>query len=167
MIIRHERAGDEAAIEAVTAAAFEGHPHSDGAEPRIVRDLRAAGALSLSLVCEEGSNILGHVALSPVTIDSEVPGWFGLGPISVLPGWQGRGIGSALMQAAVAWMRDANAGGCVLLGEPGFYGRFGFAAREALVLPDVPPELFLSLPLCRPMASGIVHYHPAFYGNND
>mgnify|MGYP001563634801 CR=1 FL=1 len=101
MIIRHEKAGDEAAIEAVTIAAFTGHPHSDGSEPRIIRDLRKADALALSLVCEEGSDVIGHVALSPVRIDGGNCGWFGLGPISVLPDFQRAGIGSALMKAAI------------------------------------------------------------------
>lgn len=164
MMIRHERGGDEGPIAHVTQAAFEGHPHSDGSEAAIVARLRAAGALSLSLVCEEGGSLLGHLALSPVRIGGQEGGWFGLGPISVLPDYQGQGIGSALMRAALEWLRDRQAGGCVLLGEPAVYGRFGFAARQELVLPDVPPEFFLSLPLSEAAASGIVSYHPAFYG---
>lgn len=167
MIIRHERAGDEAAIATLTIAAFAGHPHSDGSEPAIIRNLRAAGALSLSLVCEQGSDIVGHVALSPVRIDGEDRGWFGLGPISVLPAFQRRGIGSALMRAAIARMRDRQAGGCVLVGDPAYYSRFGFAAREALVLPDVPPAVFLALPLSRETPSGIVSFHPAFHGRTE
>ncbi|MBB4102353.1 GNAT family N-acetyltransferase [Allorhizobium borbori] len=167
MIIRHERAGDEAAIEAVTIAAFTGHPYSDGSEPRIIRDLRRAGALALSLVCEEGSDIIGHVALSPVLIDGVDCGWFGLGPISVLPDFQRAGIGSALMKATIAWMQDRDAGGCVLVGDAAYYSRFGFAAREALVLPDVPPVFFLALPLSDQGRSGIVAFHPAFHGKGD
>lgn len=167
MIIRHEKAGDEAAIEAVTIAAFTGHPYSNGSEPRIIRDLRQAGALALSLVCEEGSDIIGHVALSPVRVDDEDCGWFGVGPISVLPDFQRAGIGSALMKAAIAWMQDCEAGGCVLVGNASYYTRFGFAAREALVLPDVPPVFFLALPLSDQTRSGIVSFHPAFQGKDD
>lgn len=162
MIIRHERAGDEQTIGRLTKLAFTGHPYSQGTEAAIVRELRAAGALSLSLVCEEGSDILGHVALSPVRIDGADCGWFGLGPISVLPDVQRGGIGSALMRAAIEWMREEGAGGCVLAGDPAYYRRFGFAPRQELVLPDLPPEFFLCLPLQGPVPSGIVSFHEAF-----
>ena len=162
MIIRHELPGEAKAIGRVTHLAFEGHPYSHGTEAAIVRELRAAGALSLSLVCEAGGDVLGHIALSPVKVNDADCGWFGLGPISVLPDLQGQGIGSALMRAAIAWMKDADAGGCVLVGEPAYYARFGFAPREALVLPDVPAEYLLALPLSGPVPSGIVSFHPAF-----
>ena len=162
MIIRHELPGDEKTIGRVTHLAFEGHPYSQGTEAAIIRDLRAAGALSLSLVCEAGGDILGHLALSPVRINDAETNWSGLGPISVLPELQGQGIGSALMRAAIAWMKDADAGGCVLVGEPAYYRRFGFAPREALVLPDIPADYFMALPLSGPVPSGIVSFHPAF-----
>ena len=162
MTIRHERAGDEIAIGRLTKLAFTGHPHSQGTEAAIVRELRAAHGLALSLVYEDGGNIIGHVALSPVRIDGTDCGWYGLGPISVHPDVQGQGIGSALMRAAIAWMRQARAGGCVLAGDPGYYHRFGFAPRQELVLPELPPEYFLALHLQGPAPSGIVSFHAAF-----
>lgn len=106
--------------------------------------------------------IVGHVALSPVVLSGGEPGWYGLGPISVVPALQGRGIGTRLMQAALDALRDRDAAGCVVLGDPAYYGRFGFVADPALVLPDVPPLYFQVLPLNGAMPVGIVSYHPAF-----
>ncbi|MFB2551536.1 GNAT family N-acetyltransferase [Ensifer soli] len=164
MIVREERPADRNAIYVLTRAAFAGAPHSDGSEHRIVERLRAAGALVLSLVCEEDGAIVGHSAFSPVAIEPAADGWFGLGPISVLPERQGQGLGRRLMEAGIDAMRRAGAKGIVLLGAPEFYGKFGFANMPDLVLPDVAPQYFLCLPLSGPPASGIVAYHPAFYG---
>lgn len=162
MKLREERQGDAEAIAAVTAAAFDGHPHSDGREPVIVAGLRAAGALRLSLVAEEGGEILGHVAFSPVTIAGADLGWFGLGPVSVRPDRQGRGIGAALIRAGLAELRAGGAAGVVLLGEPAYYARFGFAAQAGLVLPGVPPAYFLALSFGGAVPQGSVAYHTAF-----
>src|SRR5262245_4449155 len=77
MLVRDEEAGDRDRIRALIAQAFAGHPHSDGAEPRIVDALRDAGALTLSLVAMHGERIVGHVAFSPVTIDHHAaPPWY-------------------------------------------------------------------------------------------
>ncbi|MBQ0932675.1 N-acetyltransferase [Ideonella sp. 4Y16] len=162
MQIRPESPDDSAAIHVVTELAFRGHPHSDGSEPRIVRGLRDAGALSVSLVAEVDGVVVGHVAVSPVTISDGSPGWHGLGPISVLPAWQRQGVGSALMQAALERLRSQGAAGCVLLGDPAYYGRFGFAARPGLVYPGPPAAYFMALPLAGVLPQGEVSYHPAF-----
>lgn len=162
MQIRPESPDDSAAIHAVTELAFRGHPHSDGSEPRIVRGLREAGALSVSLVAEVDGEVVGHVAVSPVTISDGSPGWHGLGPISVAPARQRLGVGSALMQAALAQLRTQGAAGCVLLGDPAYYRRFGFQARPGLVYPGPPAEYFMALPLDAALPRGVVTYHPAF-----
>ena len=86
--IRAETSADVPVIHALTAAAFVGVAHSDQTEPFIVDALREAEALSLSLVAVDGERVVGHVAISPVEIDGVVGGWFGLGPISVLPSEQ-------------------------------------------------------------------------------
>ncbi len=164
MIVRPEREGDWDAIRSVTAAAFDGRPYSDGSEPEIVERLRDAGALSASFVAEDGGRIIGHIALSPVGVESGAQGWFGLGPISVLPARQGQGIGSILVQTGLGWLREMGASGCVLAGDPAFYERFGFRADPALMLQDCAPQYFLALPLSSAPASGMVRYHPAFYG---
>ena len=66
------------------------------------------------------------------------------------------------MHAALGALREQGAQGCVLLGEPAYYGRFGFRAEPGLVLPGVPPEYFQALCLRPPMAQGEVQYSPAF-----
>jgi putative acetyltransferase len=160
--IRPERPGDEDAIHAVTAAAFLTAPHTSHTEQFIVRELRRADALTESLVAELDGRVVGHVALSRVTIDGVERGWFGLGPVSVVPQCQGAGIGSRLVREALARLQSAGAGGCVLVGEPAYYGRFGFRAEPALVLPGVPPPYFQALCLSGEMPAGEVRFEPAF-----
>lgn len=162
LLIRPEAPADCAAIEAVTQAAFLNAPHTDHNEQFIVAALREAGALMLSLVAELDGQVVGHVAVSAVSISSGAEGWFGLGPISVLPELQARGIGTALMHEALARLRQQGAAGCVLLGDPGYYRRFGFENHAALVLPDVPAEYFMALPFHGAAAQGVVRYHEAF-----
>jgi putative acetyltransferase len=164
MILRDESPSDHAAIGALTALAFAGMPYSDQSEPQIIERLRAAAALLVSLVAEEDGEIIGHCAFSPVTLSTGVPGWYGLGPVSVHPDKQGRGIGQALIEEGLHRLRACHAAGCVVLGDPAYYGRFGFRADPALVLPDVPAEYFQILVLHGPAASGIVAFHPGFYG---
>src|SRR5690606_20299677 len=115
-------------VGALTAAAFAGVPYASGTEPAIIAALRAAGALRLSLVAAEGQELLGHVAFSPVIIGGRDRGWLGLGPLSVRPDRQRRGIGSALVRTGLERLRRDGAGGCVLLGDPAYYRRFGFRA---------------------------------------
>jgi putative acetyltransferase len=85
MIIRDETASDAGAIFEITRLAFENHPHSEQTEQFIVNALRAAGVLAVSLVAEMGGTVVGHIAFSPVTIADGSDGWYGLGPVSVLP----------------------------------------------------------------------------------
>jgi putative acetyltransferase len=164
--LRHESPDDIAAIEAVTIAAFANAPHTSHTEQFIVRALRDAGELALSLVAEGQGQVIGHVALSPITITDpqgrKAGGWYGLGPISVLPARQGQGIGSRLMEQALAELRDMQAAGCVLLGEPAYYARFGFQAHAGLQLPGVPPGYFMALAFHGPVPEGIAQYSDAF-----
>ncbi|MCH4564585.1 N-acetyltransferase [Halomonas sp. EGI 63088] len=161
-VIRLETPHDAETIEAVTVAAFREAPHSSHTEQHIVRALREAGALSVSLVAECDGEVVGHVAASPVTLSDGSPGWFGLGPVSVLPAWQGRGIGSALVAACLARLRERGARGCVLLGDPGYYQRFGFRSLPGLILPGVPPEYFMALCWTDERPQARVAFHPAF-----
>ena len=162
LTIRPEALQDHAAIGAVTRAAFAGAPHSDGSEPGIIERLRADGDLALSLVAEDGERIVGHVALSPVTIADGSKGWFGLGPIGVLPAFQKQAVGTQLMQRAIADMRALGAQGIVLLGDPAYYRRFGFEHDPALRYPGPPPEYFQRLVLEGEAPSGTVDYAKAF-----
>ncbi|SDF40264.1 GNAT family N-acetyltransferase [Limimaricola pyoseonensis] len=160
--IRAERPGDAAAIGEVTRAAFSEVPYASGTEAAIVAALREAGALTLSLVAEEAGRVVGHVAVSPV--EGIGPGWFGLGPVSVRPGRQKAGIGARLVRAALERLRAAGASGCVVLGDPGYYGRFGFAARPGVGFEGAPPEYFQQIRFAGPAPEGRVRYHPAFGG---
>ncbi|MDK3163710.1 N-acetyltransferase [Aeromonas caviae] len=162
IIIRPETGADHDAIEALTVAAFLNAPHTDHNEQLIVRALRQAGALSLSLVAELEGQVVGHLCFSPVTISDGSPHWYGLGPISVSPALHGKGLGSRLMEAGLAELRGMSAAGCVVLGEPGFYGRFGFVPEPGLTLPGVPPEYFMTRSFGAAMPSGEVRYHQAF-----
>jgi putative acetyltransferase len=160
--IREESAPDLPAIEAVTTLAFLDAPHSSHTEQFIVNALRRAGQLQVSLVAEVDGAVIGHVAVSAVTISDGTPGWFGLGPVSVLPRQQGRGVGSRLVRQALEMLRERGAAGCAVLGEPRYYGRFGFRASPGLVLPGVPPEYFQALSFGGSLPRGTVFFHEAF-----
>lgn len=160
--IRNEIPTDAAAIEAVTIAAFDSAEHSSGTEQFIVRALRDSGQLAVSLVAEEDGRVVGHVAVSPVTISSGAPGWYGLGPVSVVPEHQERGIGARLITRALEELRTLGAAGCVVLGEPDYYSRFGFKADPGLVLPDVPAEYFQAITFNGASPVGQVAYHASF-----
>jgi putative acetyltransferase len=160
--IRRETAADAPAIEAVTISAFLNAPHTSHTEQFIIRALRRAGVLAISLVADAQGTVIGHVAVSAVSISDGASGWFGLGPLSVVPAHQGRGVGSRLMQEALRNLREQGAAGCVLLGEPDYYSRFGFRADPNLILPDVPPEYFQAISLDSSRPHGTVSYHEAF-----
>lgn len=160
--IAQERAGDEVAIRAVTQAAFAGLPHSEQTEAAIVDALRAAGALTVSLVAVDEGKVVGHVAFSPVTIDGGDKGWFGLGPVSVTPERQRDGIGSRLITEGLEMLKARGARGCVVLGDPEYYQRFGFVPDAGLIYADVPPEYFQAIALDDQGAAGKVEYHEGF-----
>ncbi|MBX7458473.1 N-acetyltransferase [Qipengyuania sp. 1NDH17] len=162
LTIRPEKPSDHAQIGVVTDAAFAEVEHSDGSEVQIVEKLRSDGDLTLSLVAEDGERIVGHVAVSPVTISGGSTGWYGLGPISVLPAHQREGVGLRLMQRAIADMREMGAKGIVLLGEPAYYSRFGFEHDPELSYPGPPAEYFQRLVMEGEAPSGTVTYAPAF-----
>ena len=162
LLIRPEAPADTAAIEAVTVAAFRNAPHSSLTEHFIVRALREAGQLSVSLVADDDCTVVGHVAVSPVTISDGTVGWYGLGPVSVAPDRQGRGIGAQLVEHALSELRRTGASGCVVLGEPDYYSRFGFIAEPSLTLHGVPPEYFQAVTFAGPLPVGEVSYHESF-----
>lgn len=162
MVIRPEAHADFAAVRSLTTAAFAGAEHSLQTEAAIVDALRDAGALTISLVAEQDGDIIGHAAFSPVLIDGKAVGWFGLGPVSVLPGRQRAGIGTALILEGVRLLKHAGAAGCVVLGVPHYYRRFGFTSDHALRYGGVPPRYFQCLSLSGPGAKGEVAYHDAF-----
>ena len=164
MIIRPEHAGDIDAIRTLTETAFKTAPHADGTEHVIIDRLRDAGALTLSLVAEVDGVVVGHVAFSPVTISDGSPNWYGLGPIAVEPSKQGEGIGGRLVREGLDQLKALGAAGCVLVGDPAYYSRFGFEADPKLTLEGVPPEYFMRVAFSPVYGTGTVSYHPGFYG---
>ncbi len=157
--LRPERDGDADAIRALVTAAFLGAEHSSGSEGAIVNALRASGKLTVSLVAERDDAIVGHVAFSPVTIDGRDLGWFGLGPVAVSPDHQRQGIGTRLIEAGLAQLRETEAQGCVVLGDPAYYARFAFVSDPALAYPGVPAEYFQRLVFTGTAPTGEVAYH--------
>ncbi|MCZ1177934.1 GNAT family N-acetyltransferase [Acinetobacter pittii] len=162
IIIRDEQAEDIEAIEKLTKAAFQNAEHTSHTEHFIVNSLRDHGQLTISLVAVEDSSIIGHIAISPVEISSGEIGWYGLGPISVHPDKQGYGIGSLLMKESLEKLKQFGAQGCVLLGDPRYYSRFGFKNYPELILPDVPSEYFQALTFSGNIPKANVKYHEAF-----
>lgn len=160
--VRTEAPADVAAIRAVTEDAFREHPHSRQTEAQIVDALRRAHGMSLSLVAHCGGRVVGHAAFAPIGITGGATGWHSLGPLSVAPDAQGAGVGTALVWHGLRTLRQMGAAGCVVLGEPAYYGRFGFRSTPALRLEGAPPGCFLVRPFDRLIPLGTVHYHPAF-----
>ena len=162
IIVRDEEITDIEAIEKLTKAAFQNAEHSSHTEHFIVNSLRTHGQLTISLVAIEDGSIIGHVAISPVEMSSGEIGWYGLGPISVHPDKQGCGIGSLLMNKSLQKLKQLGAQGCVLLGEPSYYSRFGFKNYPELILPNVPSEYFQAVTFSGNIPKASVKYHEAF-----
>lgn len=162
MIIRKETRSDFEAISDITKAAFENHPYSNNTEQFIINALRAANALTVSLVAEIDGKLVGHIAFSPVTFSDGSENWYGLGPISVVPDYQKQGIGKKLVNEGIELLKDLEAEGCVLVGYPNYYERFGFRSPNGLKYEGVPQENFLALSFCNRIPKGDIQFHRAF-----
>ena len=123
MPIRDETEADHAAVARLHGLAFGGD-----AEARLVDALRRSGAAAVSLVAESGGVVVGHVLLSKLDAPE---GALALAPLAVLPDRQRRGVGSALVRAALARAREGGWAAVFVLGDPAYYGRFGFSADAA------------------------------------
>ena len=164
-VIRSETGADVSAIAEVTVAAFRTLEISNHTEQFIIAALRAAKALTLSLVAEVDGRVIGHIAFSPVTISDGTRNWYGLGPVSVLPEYQRQGVGKALIQEGLSRLKDMNAKGCCLVGHPDYYRKFGFKNMPELVLGGVPQEVFFALSFDGHTPHGTVTFHDAFKAN--
>jgi putative acetyltransferase len=160
--IRRETSSDHEAITAVVNAAFQGMPYAEGDEAALVTELRRVNALTVSLVAELNSVVIGHIAFSPARAVDGTPGWYGLGPLAVLPEHQKQGIGSALLHAGLDELAHLNAHGCILVGYPQLYTRFGFYHAPANAPQDEPPEFFMIKVLQGNAPCGPVYFHEAF-----
>lgn len=164
IIYRLEAPGDIAAIQAVNQAAFP-----TDAEARLVDALRASGRLLISLVAVDAGQIVGHIAFSPVRLSAD-PGageGLGLAPLAVVPAHQRRGIGSRLVREGLAACAGAGFAFVVVLGDPGYYSRFGFARARDHSLDNEygVDEEFMVLalqPSGIPSTPGVVRYAPEF-----
>jgi predicted N-acetyltransferase YhbS len=161
--IRAEAAEDTEAIHRLTKIAFANAKFSSHTEHFIVDALRKAGELTISLVAVTvDGRVVGHVAMSPVIISSGTKDWYGLGPVSVAPDQQRKGIGSALVKEALTRLRTLGGHGCVLLGDPAFYSRFGFSNQSSLEYLSAPREHFQALSFDAYMPAGSIQFQPAF-----
>lgn len=168
MQIRAEAPPDRAAVRSVAAAAFgdEGPLIA-----RLVDALGAAGAVTTSLVADDGGDVVGHVQLTRAWLDArerlvEVPV---LSPLSVRPDRQRGGIGRALVAAAVEAAAADGAPAVFLEGDPGYYSRLGFArasdhgfTRPSVRIPDAAFQVVV-LPAREPWMTGAVVYAEAFW----
>ena len=155
MRIRRETADDREAIHALVAEAFARRDEAD-----LVDALRDAGDLALSLVAEDEGCLVGHVALSRLKSPERA---LALAPVAVCASKQRRGIGSALIRAA---LERAKALGSIVfvVGAPDYYTRFGFSAETAAPFPcPYAGPHFMALPLTgAPPPPAPVVYAPAF-----
>jgi putative acetyltransferase len=162
LLIRDETDSDVSAITDVTIAAFKTLEISRNTEQYIIEALRGAKALLVSLVAEVEGHVVGHIAFSPVTVSDGSRNWYGLGPVSVSPDFQGKGIGKALISKGLSRLKELRAQGCCLVGYPGYYERFGFKNLPGLVHEGVPQEVFLALSFAGHTPQGSVTFHESF-----
>ena len=165
-MIRPEDPGDLSAIDRIHQLAFGRQE-----EGKLVNSLRDSGGLALSLVAEIEGEVIGHMALSPVTfdVDPTLAGGYGLGPIAVLPDYQRMGIGLQLIDAGLKRCRLMGGEVVVVLGHPGYYPKAGFKQASTYGIFcefDVPEEFFMLIELKAGSLTnfhGIARYHPAFH----
>lgn len=169
MLIRRETPADRAAIHAVHSEAFRREPGITPVEAPLVDELRAEGDLidALSLVAVHEGAVVGHVCCSRAHVGEDAEAAVGLGPLGVLPAHQKSGVGSALVHAVVAAADARGYGLVVLLGEPAYYSRFGFAEAATLSITSPDPswgKYFQARTLAayEPTQAGAFEYAPAF-----
>lgn len=161
--IRKETPADYAATRQVHLAAFPTSLEAD-----LVDALRAAGHLTVSLVAVEGEVLVGHIAFSIVSTEKPAVGsGTGLAPVAVIPAFERRGIGSELIRHGLQSCRALRFGWAVVLGDPGYYRRFGFDRASKFGLGNeygVDEEFMVVelLPGAIPRDCGVVRYAPEF-----
>lgn len=167
MKIRRETPEDHQQIYALVKAAFAGAQHADGNEQDLVCALRQDDAYipELSLVAEKDGRIVGHIMFTAAHI-GETP-VLALAPLSVLPEFQGQGVGSALIREGHRIAKGLGYGYCVVLGSETYYPRMGYvpADRYGIAPPfDVPRQNFMAYRIMEdaPDVQGVLRYAKAF-----
>lgn len=163
IVIRPESATDHTAIYDLTRRAFAPMPFSGGDEQDLIDRLRKEDQLSISLVAVSDGKIIGHIAFSPASAHDGSKGWFALGPVSVEPKLQGKNVGSKLINKGIAMLREQEASGCVLIGNPDYYKRFGFEPYPDLAPEGEPSEYFQILAMKTAKPEAVVNFHPLFH----
>lgn len=161
-IIRPESLADRPAIAEVIEKAFWGKPYAEGDEAELVDKLRESNALSVSLVAELSGRVIGQIVFSPAVASDGSDGWFALGPLAVLPDYQGKGIGSKLVRCGLNALAKLDAHGCILVGDSEYYSRFGFELSPLNAPHDEPPDHFMVKVLAGPLPQGVIAFHEAF-----
>ena len=164
-LIRREEPADIDAIRRVNELAFEGPT-----EAGIVDNLRERCEDLVSLVAEEEGSVVGHILFSPVELESGDKTYIGMGlaPMAVLPDHQRQGIGSELVGAGLAELRERDCTFVIVLGHPEYYPRFGFepASKHGIKCEwEVPDEAFMALVFDEtrlPGAGGMARYRAEF-----
>jgi len=164
--IRPESEPDHAAIWNLTKSAFKGKPYAGGDEQDLIDSLRACGALSVSLVALEDTEIVGQITFSPASISSGQGEWYALGPVSVAPERQGEGIGKMLIEAGIRIIAERGAWGCILTGDPGYYTRRGFELAEQHCPDNEPKEYFMLRLIGETKPRGRFAFHKTFYAGS-
>jgi putative acetyltransferase len=162
LVIRAEQSADVDAVEAILREAFADHPHSQQTEHLIVHRLRKGGELVLPQIAVLAGVTVGYATFSAVGLSPAHDGWYGLGPVAVAPDFQGLRIGSALIDDGLKALKAMGAAGCVVLGEPRFYRRFGFEQGHGVTFDGAPPEYFMAHAFRGAVPTAAVSYHPAF-----
>jgi putative acetyltransferase len=165
LIIRPETPQDIPFIYRVNQLAF-----ARANEANLVDRLRRESAIALSLVAVQDEQVMGHILLTPVTVQAEDSRWnaVALGPMAILPSYQKQGGGSALIRKAFEELKKMGHFVVFVLGHPEYYPRLGFVPSKPLGIRwenDVPEEVFMVAELMVGALNGrtgIVRYHPAF-----
>ncbi|WP_434779621.1 GNAT family N-acetyltransferase [Neisseria sp. Ec49-e6-T10] len=166
MVIRSEEKGDEQVIDQLLLDAFKDQPYSNNTENQMVQKLRQDNGVTLALVAGYKDEIIGYIAFSKIVIDNQLSDWEALAPVSVSPQWQNKGIGRQLIEEGLKILKGRLVSGCVLVGFPEYYKRFGFRTTNQLKVDGIPPEYFMVLPFNKSIPVGTVEFHSAFLSDN-
>lgn len=175
LIIKQEQVRDYQMTEEIIEYAFRNMELSDQKEHELVARLRKTNAfipeLSLVAVNEVSNELIGHILLTKIKIlsDNQSTNSLALAPVSVLPEWQNKGIGKALIRKALDKAKELGYGSVIVLGHPQYYPKFGFkkASTWGVTAPfEVPEEAFMMLALKEDALEnvvGVVQYSSAFF----
>ncbi|MEZ5649460.1 MAG: N-acetyltransferase [Burkholderiaceae bacterium] len=130
MFIGEASPDDLAAIRTLYRDAFPGEDLLP-----LIEALSQEHAAVVSLVAVDGAAVTGHIALTRCAIADDPQALALLGPLAVAPASQARGIGTALIRAGIDHMRAGDVTRVLVLGDPNYYGRFGFTAEDRIVPP--------------------------------